>query len=198
MSSRDNLGGIIHTYQKYDPVNLPSPTAPPPDMVSPAFEHMLAYGDMREVADEHRHAFVLGDDDILDIVSAAQQAYTADQELLLSVLDIATAGVRVGFLQRCQQLRQRDLAVAHLLQIRLHFVGLRRATEADHIGNTRYGLQLAFHHPVLQLTQFVRIQVVGAQPIAKHLADRRTQRAWITLRDTAEAQRLHIDAEGSG
>jgi uncharacterized protein with von Willebrand factor type A (vWA) domain len=47
-----NLGGIIHTYQKYDPVNLPSPTAPPPDLVSPAFEHMLYYGNMRRLTDE--------------------------------------------------------------------------------------------------------------------------------------------------
>src|SRR5436190_112798 len=30
MSKRDSLGGIIHTYQKFDPVNFPSPTAPPP------------------------------------------------------------------------------------------------------------------------------------------------------------------------
>ena len=36
-----STGGIIHTYQKYDPVNFPSPTAPPPDLVSPAFEHLL-------------------------------------------------------------------------------------------------------------------------------------------------------------
>src|SRR5438067_12843360 len=46
------IGGIIHTYQKYDPVNLPSPTAPPPDLVSPAFEHMLYYGSMRRLTDE--------------------------------------------------------------------------------------------------------------------------------------------------
>ena len=30
------LGGIIHTYQKYDPQNFPSPTQPPPDLVSGA------------------------------------------------------------------------------------------------------------------------------------------------------------------
>src|SRR5437762_10836511 len=52
MSSRDKLGGIIHTYQKYDPVNLPSPTAPPPDMVSPAFEHLLFYGNTRRLTPE--------------------------------------------------------------------------------------------------------------------------------------------------
>ena len=52
MSKPDTLGGIIHTYQKYDPVQFPSPTAPPPDLVSPAFEHLLHYGSMRRLSEE--------------------------------------------------------------------------------------------------------------------------------------------------
>src|SRR5437764_9193524 len=52
MSTRDRLGGVIHTYQKYDPVEFPSPTAPPPDVVSPAFEHLLHYGSMRHLTEE--------------------------------------------------------------------------------------------------------------------------------------------------
>src|SRR5919202_3650499 len=51
MSNRP-LGGIIHTYQKYDPVEFPSPTAEPPDLVSPAMEHLLLYGSMRELTEE--------------------------------------------------------------------------------------------------------------------------------------------------
>ena len=51
MSSK-NLGGIIHTYQKYDPVDFPSPTAEPPDLVSPVIEHMLFYGEERELTEE--------------------------------------------------------------------------------------------------------------------------------------------------
>jgi hypothetical protein len=46
------LGGIVHTYQKYDPVNFPSPTAPPPDMVSPLMNHMLEFGDADEFTEE--------------------------------------------------------------------------------------------------------------------------------------------------
>jgi uncharacterized protein with von Willebrand factor type A (vWA) domain len=46
------IGGIIHTYQRYDPKNFPSPTQPPPDMVSGAMEHMLAHGGMRELTEE--------------------------------------------------------------------------------------------------------------------------------------------------
>ena len=46
------LGGVIHTYQKYDPGKFPSPTQEPPDVVSSAFEHMLAFGSMRELTEE--------------------------------------------------------------------------------------------------------------------------------------------------
>jgi uncharacterized protein with von Willebrand factor type A (vWA) domain len=52
MSERDRLGGIIHTYQKYDPVAFPSPTAPPPDLVTPAFEHLLYFGSTRRLTEE--------------------------------------------------------------------------------------------------------------------------------------------------
>lgn len=52
MANRDTLGGVIHTYQKYDPVRFPSPTEPPPDMVSAAFEHMLMFGERRELSEE--------------------------------------------------------------------------------------------------------------------------------------------------
>src|SRR4051794_4383660 len=45
-------GGIVHTYQRYDPVNFPSPTAPAPDMVSPLMEHMLSWGDTDEFTEE--------------------------------------------------------------------------------------------------------------------------------------------------
>ena len=52
MTNKEQLGGIIHTYQKFDPAEFPSPTAPPPDMVSPAFEHLLFYGNMRRLTEE--------------------------------------------------------------------------------------------------------------------------------------------------
>jgi uncharacterized protein with von Willebrand factor type A (vWA) domain len=45
-------GGVIHTYQKYDPKNIPSPNVPPPDLLSGAFNHLLAYGSLRELTEE--------------------------------------------------------------------------------------------------------------------------------------------------
>ncbi len=52
MKQRKDIGGIIHTYQKFDPTEFPSPTTPPPDVVSPAFEHLLYYGNMRRLSEE--------------------------------------------------------------------------------------------------------------------------------------------------
>jgi uncharacterized protein with von Willebrand factor type A (vWA) domain len=45
-------GGVIQTYQKYDPVQFPSPTAPPPDVASAAMEHLLEHGDLRDFTEE--------------------------------------------------------------------------------------------------------------------------------------------------
>ena len=45
-------GGVIHAYQKYDPAKFPPPTQPPPDLVSPAFEQAMMYGEYRELTEE--------------------------------------------------------------------------------------------------------------------------------------------------
>ena len=52
MSSRNQFGGIIHTYQKYDPISFPGLAASPPDFVSPAFDHLLEFGDLRNFTEE--------------------------------------------------------------------------------------------------------------------------------------------------
>jgi uncharacterized protein with von Willebrand factor type A (vWA) domain len=52
MTPKSRLGGIIQAYQKYDPLAFPSPTQPPPDFVSAAFEHQLLYGSYRELTEE--------------------------------------------------------------------------------------------------------------------------------------------------
>jgi uncharacterized protein with von Willebrand factor type A (vWA) domain len=52
MATKNRIGGVIHTYQRYDPQRFPNPRTPPPDVVSPAMEHLLAYGDLGELTDE--------------------------------------------------------------------------------------------------------------------------------------------------
>ena len=52
IESRNRLGGIIHTYQKYNPPDFPSPTRRRPIWSPAAFEHMLAFGSIRELTEE--------------------------------------------------------------------------------------------------------------------------------------------------
>src|SRR5262249_54227395 len=52
MNNKSDLGGIIHTYLGYDPVHSPSPKAPPPDLATPAMEHLLFYGNTRRLTEE--------------------------------------------------------------------------------------------------------------------------------------------------
>ena len=46
MPTRDTLGGVLHTYQKYDPARIPPPRQPPADLVSGAMERLLELGDL--------------------------------------------------------------------------------------------------------------------------------------------------------
>ena len=53
MANRTTLGGVIHAYQQYDPKRFPSPHDPGgPDVVTSAFEHMLMFGEHRELTPE--------------------------------------------------------------------------------------------------------------------------------------------------
>jgi uncharacterized protein with von Willebrand factor type A (vWA) domain len=49
MPTRDSLGGIVHTYQRYDPVAVPPPRPAQTDLASAAMEHMLEFGDLDEL-----------------------------------------------------------------------------------------------------------------------------------------------------
>jgi len=52
MSSRKSLGGIVHSYQRYDPARIPPPRPPATDLATPAMEHMLATGSLDDLTDE--------------------------------------------------------------------------------------------------------------------------------------------------
>ena len=52
MPNRDSLGGIVHSYQRYDPARIPPPRPPQVDLVTPALEHMLEFGDIDDLTEE--------------------------------------------------------------------------------------------------------------------------------------------------
>lgn len=58
MPTRDTLGGVVHTYQKYDPARIPPPRPPESDLVSPLMEHLLEFGDVDDLTEEQLAAAV--------------------------------------------------------------------------------------------------------------------------------------------
>jgi len=52
MPNRDTLGGILHSYQRYDPARIPPPRPPQVDLVTPTMEHMLEFGDLDDLTEE--------------------------------------------------------------------------------------------------------------------------------------------------
>ena len=61
MPTRHDLGGIVHSYQAYDPARIPSPRPPQIDLVSPAMEHLLEYGELDELTPDQLAGAVLLD-----------------------------------------------------------------------------------------------------------------------------------------
>ena len=61
MPTRHDLGGIVHSYQRYDPARIPSPRPPQVDMVSPAMEHLLEYGELDDLTPEELAGAVMLD-----------------------------------------------------------------------------------------------------------------------------------------
>jgi hypothetical protein len=52
-ASRRNPGGIVHTYQRYDPLRFPPPSGPAgPDLAGAAMDHMMSFGDRRRLTEE--------------------------------------------------------------------------------------------------------------------------------------------------
>ena len=65
MQSRDTLGGIVHSYQRYDPARIPPPRPPQADLVTPAVEHLLEFGSIDELTEQQlAEAVVLDPDQI--------------------------------------------------------------------------------------------------------------------------------------
>jgi uncharacterized protein with von Willebrand factor type A (vWA) domain len=99
-----NLGGIIHTYQRYDPGKIPSPTQPPPDVVSGAMEHMLAYGEMRELTEEElAQAIRIDPSQIAGLGPSLQSLIEMLRQRKQKILETyETAGVRAEAKRRFQ------------------------------------------------------------------------------------------------
>jgi uncharacterized protein with von Willebrand factor type A (vWA) domain len=96
MPTRDTLGGVVHTYQKYDPARIPPPRPPEADLVSPLMEHLLEFGDAEDLTEEQlANAIELDPDQIGRLGSSLDALRRKLEEARRKILErFETAAVR--------------------------------------------------------------------------------------------------------
>ena len=109
MPTRDTLGGIVHTYQRYDPARIPPPRPPAIDLVTPAMEHLLEFGDSSELTEEQlADAIVLSPDQIRGLGPSLESIRRRLEEARRKILETyETDAVRKRARQRFRDAAQR-------------------------------------------------------------------------------------------
>ncbi|MFM7136486.1 MAG: hypothetical protein ACKO1M_05370, partial [Planctomycetota bacterium] len=90
MPTRDSLGGIVHTYQRYDPARIPPPRPPETDLLSAAMEHLLEFGDLDEMqltAEQLADAIVLEPDQIAGLGASIDSLKRKLEEIRRRILE---------------------------------------------------------------------------------------------------------------
>jgi len=127
--TRDTLGGIVHTYQRYDPARIPPPRPPEVDLVTPAFEHLLEFGDISELTEEQlAEAIVLSPEQIRGLGPSLESIRRRLEEARRAILETyETDAARKRARQRFRDLAQRAQPPAR------HRDGLAKAVREEQI-----------------------------------------------------------------
>ena len=109
MPTRDTLGGIVHTYQRYDPARIPPPRPPAIDLVTPAMEHLLEFGDSSELTEEQlADAIVLSPEQIRGLGPSLESIRRRLEEARRKILETyETDAARKRARQRFREAAQR-------------------------------------------------------------------------------------------
>ena len=109
MPTRDTLGGIVHTYQRYDPARIPPPRPPEIDLVTPAMEHLLEFGDSSELTEEQlADAIVLSPEQIRGLGPSLESIRRRLEEARRKILETyETDAARKRVRQRFRDAAQR-------------------------------------------------------------------------------------------
>ena len=102
-----------------------------------------------DVLHEHRRTALFLEHDTGGVLDRADQAHTADQELLLAVGKDAAAGIGVVAVERPEHVAQRHAVVTHPLGVHQHVVLAFVAALGVDLGNARDRAQQRSHDPVL-------------------------------------------------
>ena len=106
--------------------------------------------DLRNVRQQDRHAALLGEDDVADVVQRADHPEPAHIDRLLAHRDVAAADIGIARRDRRDDLRQCQPVGHHPVEIDFGLELLGLAAEHRHVGDARHRAQPALDHPILQ------------------------------------------------
>ena len=134
-------------------------------------------GHLADVADEHRHAFVFGHHDVLDIAGILNQSDAADHHGLLIVVEQRAARVLIVGADRLGDLSDGQVVFVDRLRIDDYLVLLHQPAEGRHVGDPRHLPEARFDHPIFQVAQFDVAVALAFHHVAVEFADGRGHRA---------------------
>ena len=110
------------------------------------------------VADKHRHARCIAlDDDFLDVFQRFHQSDATNKVRIRLLIDVGTARVFIIFLERGENVIQRETHAAESFGIHRHFVLLDEPAVAVDVGHPGGTQHFPPYHPILQGAEFHRV-----------------------------------------
>ena len=137
---------------------------------APLVGHQL---DAADVGDAHRRAVLRLEDEVFDVLPAAQVAAAAHHVFGFGHLQRAAADVAVGIADHLGDAHQRDAVSLELGRVDRDLVLLHEAADAGDLGHPRRLGQLVAQIPVLQGAQLGQRLVLGQHGVLVHPADAR-------------------------
>ena len=138
-------------------------------------------GHPTDVADVHWHTATIGDDNLLDVLSARNHTLRAYVVGLAALFDIAAASVLVVLFERIKNIGDSQVQGWEHIGVYGNLILLHIAAETVYLHNTGYARELAFHNPVLYGAQFhgiilVLVGIVHPQYVLVYLSQPRRDR----------------------
>ena len=138
---------------------------------------LVAHGDCRHVAHQHRRAVIGGQHGVGDVIGRVDQPDAAHHCCLWTEIHRLAADIDIGVVQRRQHLRNGQAVMQQLVLVDVDFIGLGLAAPAGDVDHARHRLEATLQHPVLD--RFEVGHGVAGRPhhaIAQDLADRTFRR----------------------
>ena len=131
-----------------------------------------AFPHLGQVAHAHRHALLLGDDDLSHVLERLDETDAAHVERLFAQREPLAAHVLVGVGDAGRELLERETVPLepHGIDVDVDLAGL--AAEADNVDDARHLAELALEDPILRGLELRQRRPRPAQDVAVDLADR--------------------------